>query len=226
MAGAIQKESTKQTMSENQQYFDSRLKFDRKRNILWSTLCKYFFSRYISRDSTVLDLGAGWCDFINNIQCKKKIAVDKWEGVSECANDDVEVHINSVDQMPYIHSSSVDIVFASNLVEHLTRDELRSMIQESKRILKVGGFIILLQPNFRYSYKNYFDDFTHVSIWTDIGLKNFMESMGWKSIVHKNKFLPLTIKSRFPVSSLLIRLYLKSPFKPFSGQMLLIFEKN
>jgi SAM-dependent methyltransferase len=213
-------------MNENDQYFNSRLAFDQKRNILWSTLCKYFFSKYVPRDATVLDLGAGWCDFINNIECKKKIAIDQWEGIYECANDDVEVHNKSVVQMPYLETSSVDVVFASNLVEHLNREELKSMVQECGRILKSGGLIILLQPNFRDSYRHYFDDYTHVSIWTDIGIKTFMESFGWESVVHKGKFLPLTIKSRFPVSSFLIRMYLKSPFKPLSGQMLLIFQNK
>jgi len=213
-------------MNENEQYFNSRLKFDKKRKVLWSTLCKYYFSNYISKESTVLELGAGWCDFINNIDCKKRIAVDQWTGLTQCANDDVEVHVNSVTKMPFLDSESVDIVFASNLVEHLTRDEFKSMIQECERILKSGGRIILLQPNFRYSYKNYFDDYTHISIWTDIGIMNYMESLGWESILHMGKFLPLTVKSRLPVSKLLIRAYLKSPLKPFGGQMLLIFKKR
>ena len=213
-------------MNENEQYFNSRLKFDKKRKVLWSTLCKYYFSNYISKESTVLELGAGWCDFINNIDCKRKIAVDQWSGVAECANDDVEVYVKSVTQMPFLDSKSVDIVFASNLVEHLNRDEFKSMIQECERVLKSGGLMILLQPNFRYSFKYYFDDYTHVSIWTDIGIMTYMESLGWESVLRIGKFLPLTVKSKLPVSKLLIKAYLKSPIKLFGGQMLLVFKKK
>ena len=213
-------------MNENEQYFNSRLKFDKKRKVLWSTLCKYYFSNYISKESTVLELGAGWCDFINNIDCKRKIAVDQWSGVAECANDDVEVYVKSVTQMPFLDSKSVDIVFASNLVEHLNRDEFKSMIQECERVLKSGGLMILLQPNFRYSFKYYFEDYTHVSIWTDIGIMTYMESLGWESVLRIGKFLPLTVKSKLPVSKLLIKAYLKSPIKLFGGQMLLVFKKK
>lgn len=38
---------------------------------IWEVLCKHFFQEYVSPNDTVLDLGAGYCDFINNIQCGK-----------------------------------------------------------------------------------------------------------------------------------------------------------
>ena len=37
----------------------------------------------------------------------------------------------------------------------------------------------------------------------------------------RSRFLPLTVKSRLPVSPLLIRAYLASPVKPMGKQMLL-----
>ena len=213
-------------MNESEQYFNSRLKFDKKRQVLWSTLCKYYFSYYISKESTVLELGAGWCDFINNIDCEKKIAVDLWPGISMSADKDVEVYINSVTSMPFLKSNSVDVAFASNLVEHLNHNDFKLMLKECERILKSNGLLILLQPNFKYSYKSYFDDYTHVSIWTDIGITTFLKSIGWEVILNRPKFLPLTVKSKFPVSKFLIRSYLRFPIKFFSGQMLVILKNN
>ena len=35
---------------------------------LWSTLCDAHFQRYIPAGATVLDIGAGYCDFINHIR--------------------------------------------------------------------------------------------------------------------------------------------------------------
>jgi ubiquinone/menaquinone biosynthesis C-methylase UbiE len=213
-------------MNENEQYFNSRLKFDKKRKVLWSTLCKYYFSKYISKENTVLELGAGWCDFINNIDCKEKIAVDLWPGISLSAEDNVEVYINSVTSMPFLKSNSVDVAFASNLVEHLNRFDFKLMLEECERILRPNGLLILLQPNFKYSYKSYFDDYTHVSIWTDVSITTFLKSIGWEVVLNKPKFLPLTVKSKFPVSKFLIRYYLIFPIKFFSGQMLVIFKKD
>ena len=72
-----------------------------------------------------------------------------------------------------------DVVFASNLVEHLDRDAVDRLVDESHRVLAPGGRLILLQPNFRLAPGRYFDDYTHVSIWTDQSLGDFLRSRGW-----------------------------------------------
>jgi hypothetical protein len=33
---------------------------------------KYYFSKIIDLNANVLELGAGYCDFINNVKAKKK----------------------------------------------------------------------------------------------------------------------------------------------------------
>jgi SAM-dependent methyltransferase len=172
-----------------------------------------------------LELGAGWCSFINNVEAPKRIAVDIWSGFVDHGNKGVECHVGSVLDLSFVEPGSVDVVFASNLVEHLTRDEFAVMLNECQRILTPEGRLILLQPNFRLCSNRYFDDFTHVSIWSDISLCDYLESLGWLIQVSHAGFLPLTIKSRLPVSPLLIRAYLSSPFKPFAGQMLVVAQK-
>ena len=37
---------------------------------LWRTLCEAFFRRYVPADGTVLDVGAGYCDFINHVRAR------------------------------------------------------------------------------------------------------------------------------------------------------------
>ena len=81
--------------------------------------------------------------------------------------------------------------------------------------------MVILQPNFRYAFREYFDDFTHKTIYTDVGLADYLRAQGLEVTLVKPKFLPLSIKSRFPVSSLLIRAYLLSPFK-YQGKQMLI----
>jgi hypothetical protein len=46
------------------------------RNALWKVLCDRWFSRFIGPEMTVVDLVAGACEFINNIRCGPKIAID------------------------------------------------------------------------------------------------------------------------------------------------------
>lgn len=212
--------------SDNSQddYFDTRLGFDKKRKILWSTLWKYFFSKEFSQSDTVLELGAGWCDFINTVDAKRKIAIDLWDGVLTSANHDVEAYVSSATSMSFLESKSINGIFASNLVEHLDRDQFNELLTESSRLLVENGKLLLLQPNYRLCSEKYFDDYTHISIWSDVSLSDYLMSQGWRINKIHPKFLPLTVKSRFPVLPLLIRIYLRSPWKPMAGQMLIIAE--
>lgn len=207
-------------------YFASRLAFDRKRVVLWSTLWDHALSRIFAGGTSLLEIGAGWCDFINNATSARRIAVDVWPGVVEAAAPGVEAHVGSADDLGFLDAESVDGVFASNLVEHLTHDQFDAMLRECDRVLVPGGRIALVQPNFRLAYKRYFDDFTHVSMWSEVSLADFFRSRGWEIERVQAKFMPLSVKSRLPVSRLLIRAYLASPVKPLAGQMLVVARKK
>ena len=60
----------------------------------------------------------------------------------------------------------------------------------------------MLQPNYRYAYREYFDDYTHVAVYSHISLADFLVANGWEVIEVQPRFLPLTVKSRLPVSQL------------------------
>jgi hypothetical protein len=53
-------------------------------------------------------------------------------------------------------------------------------------------------------------------------MTTFLEANGFQIEQVQAKFLPLTVKSKLPTSSLLIRLYLRLPIKPLAGQMLIV----
>src|ERR1039458_8598449 len=46
------------------------------RNPVWRTIIAAYFSRFIGPNQTVLDLGCGYGQFINNLRCGKKLAMD------------------------------------------------------------------------------------------------------------------------------------------------------
>jgi SAM-dependent methyltransferase len=118
-----------------------------------------------------------------------------------------------------------DVVFASNLVEHLDRDAATRLVDESRRVLAPGGRLILLQPNFRLAPGRYFDDYTHVSIWTDQSLGDFLRARGWTLEAVHARFLPLTLRSRGAGLTFLVPWYLRSPVKPLAGQMLVVARR-
>lgn len=209
-------------------YYKSRYTFDPKRNIVWKEIVR-FFDLYIKNAETVLDLGAGYCDFINNVSATKKYAADISPELSNYAEKEV-IQINRTGWDFYeIPNESVDVVHASNFLEHFTDENLEKIMKEVKRILKKGGKLILMQPNYRYSYKTYFDDPTHKKVFSDTALESFLISHDFEIIKKMPKFLPFSLKSRpsiIPLSPLLVRAYIHSPWKPFAGQMLFITKKK
>lgn len=209
----------------NNKYHCTRFVYDKRRVVLWKALYDYFLKDLINDDFTVLELGAGYCDFINQVKCRKKIAVDAWEGFSAYANEDVITKVCSVQKIDFIEDSSIDFVFASNLFEHLSQEEMFATLSILRKKMKSKATINIIQPNYKYSYKEYFDDFTHKSIYTENSLADLLESQGFSVIEKRGRFLPLSIKSRFPIFPILIKLYLKSPFKLMAKQMFIRAEK-
>ncbi len=202
-------------------YHETRLAHDPRRDVLWKTLCGAFFQRLVPPDGCVLELGAGYGNFINHIRSARRIALDRWEGMLQYLEPGVEGHCGDVTDLQAIAPRSVDFVFASNLFEHVPQADFATVLDQLRDKLKPGGTLNILQPNYRFAYREYFDDYTHVAVYSDRSLADFLASRGYRVIDCRPRFLPLTVKSALPVSPLLIRLYLALPFKPLGKQMLI-----
>jgi ubiquinone/menaquinone biosynthesis C-methylase UbiE len=200
-------------------YFQTRFTHDTRRDVLWRTLWQHHFSKFISEGDCVLELGAGYGHFINHVTAKRRIAVDSWDGFLQHLQSGVEGRVGNVTDLSFLEPSSVDFVFASNLFEHISQDDFASVLCQLKRIMTGRGTLNVLQPNYYYAYREYFDDYTHRTVYTHTSMVDFLQAHGYRVIECQPRFLPLTLKSRLPVSPLLIRLYLSSPWKPAGKQM-------
>lgn len=200
-----------------------------QKNKIWSVLCSVFFQRYIAADSIVLDIGAGYCEFINNIKCKEKYAVDLNEEVAEFADPDVKVFKSPSTNLYFLSDNTVDTVFVSNFFEHLkTREEIIKTLSEIYRVLKKGGSIIILQPNIRYLSKYYWDFFDHHIPLSDKSMVEALQMAGFKIECVLPRFLPYTTKSKIPQRPFLVRIYLNIPllWKVMGKQMFILGRKN
>jgi len=202
-------------------YHDTRFTYDPRRDVLWKTLCESHFQGLIPADACVLELGAGYGHFISHIRCARRIAVDQWPGFVRHVQPPVEARVGSAADLGWLEDRSVDFVFASNLFEHLTQADFALVLAQLRRTLKRDGTLNILQPNYFYAYREYFDDFTHVTVYSHESLTDFLAAHGFTVFERHPRFLPLTVKSALPVSPALIRLYLKLPFKPMGKQMFL-----
>lgn len=202
-------------------YHETRFQHDPRRRRLWQTLVDSVFQKEIPPDAVVLELGAGYGEFINSVKARRRIAVDIWPGMLTHLDKGVEGLVTPVTKLEGIEDNSVDYAFSSNCFEHITQADLVDCLGQLRSKLKPGARLTIVQPNFKYCYRDYFDDYTHISVYTAQGLSDLLAANGFRVVRRLPRFLPLTIKSRIPVHPLLIRLYLMSPFKPMAGQMLI-----
>ncbi|HEX8447279.1 MAG TPA: class I SAM-dependent methyltransferase [Sphingomonas sp.] len=203
-------------------YHGSRLREDVRRGAVWRALWKYYFRHHISPADTVLDLGAGYGDFINSVSAGRRLAIDQWPGLADHVAPGVETVIGPVSDLSAIPDGSVDYAFASNLFEHLPQTDMAVVLRALQDKLTTRGMLTILQPNYRYAYREYFDDYTHVAIYSHISLADMLSAHGWEVLEIHPRFLPLSLKSRLPTWAWLVGAYLRSPVKPMGKQMLMV----
>lgn len=102
-----------------------------------------------------------------------------------------------------------DIVFSKSFVEHL--ENPMPYFGEAKRVLKPGGILITMVPDWESCYKIYFDDVTHKTPFTAVTLEDCYRMVGLANI-HIEKFRQLPLVWRFPIVNLLCGLI--SPLVP------------
>jgi SAM-dependent methyltransferase len=205
-------------------YFRTRFVPDARREALWRHL-NAWLRQFIPADAAVLELGAGYCYFINGVSGRRRAAIDLGPQVTACAAPGVEAHQgDAIAVLRTLPSASFDFVFASNFFEHFEWPQLFAMIAEIRRVLTPRGRLALIQPNFRLAPRRYFDDYTHRTIHTDVSLHDWLESEGFRVIKAVPRFMPLTVKSAGGGLTWLVPLYLRLPWRPFAGQMFILAE--
>lgn len=180
---------------------------------VWSVLTKQFFQRWIPTDATVLDLGCGYGEFINQIKASRKLAMDLNPDVPKYLDDNVEFIRQDCSARWSVPSDSLDIVFTSNFFEHLLdKPHLTQTLHQVVRCLKPGGRLIAMGPNIRYLPGIYWDFYDHHIILTEASLGEAMEMAGFEIAYVKARFLPYTIVNvrRYPLW--MVRLYLALPW--------------
>lgn len=179
------------------------------RRQMWDVLCREFFQAWIPTQATVVELGAGYGEFINHITAARKIAVDLNPDTRIHANPDVEVCIRATDHIPEVADGTADVVFASNFLEHLTREDILATLREARRMLKPGGRFLILQPNIRYCKEDYWQFFDHITPLCERSLTEALEMTGFDVPHIVGRFLPYTTQGRLPNSVALLKVYLR-----------------
>jgi SAM-dependent methyltransferase len=198
------------------------------RDDVWKVLTADFFQRLISPDATVLDLGCGWGEFVNNIAAAKKYGMDLNPESRDRLGSDVELLEQDASRDWPLTANCLDCVFTSNFFEHLrTKDDLRRTVEQIYRCLRPGGQLICIGPNIRCVPGSYWDFWDHYLPLTERSLGGMLELLGFQIERRVARFLPYQMSGRRPAPLPLLRLYLRLPFVwPIVGRQFLVIARK
>jgi SAM-dependent methyltransferase len=183
------------------------------RNRVWRMLTAEFFPRWIGGHDTVLDLGCGWGEFINNIRAGKKLAMDLNADAKKHLQPEIEFLRQDCAAPWAVADDSLDVVFTSNFFEHLpNKQALSDTLRQAFRSLRPGGRLIAMGPNIKYLGGAYWDFFDHHVSLTDASLREALEIEGFVVDTAIARFLPYTLVNAPEYPLVLLRLYLACPW--------------
>jgi len=198
------------------------------RNAVWHVLIDSFFQRYVSPSATVLDLGCGYGQFINQVRCTQKLAMDLNPKAADYLAGDVRLLQQDCSSPWPLEDASLDVVFTSNFFEHLpTKAALAATVAHIFRCLRPGGILIAMGPNIRYINGAYWDFWDHHLALTHLSLGELLEVSGFRVQRSEERFLPYTMVGKRRSPTFAIALYLRLPFlwRFFGHQFLVIATK-
>lgn len=195
---------------------------------VWEMLTRDFFSRWIPSSSTVLDLGCGWGEFINQIAAARKYGMDLNPDSPSKLSQEVTFLHQDCSRQWQLPDNHLDAVFTSNFFEHLPdKTSLARTLVQAFRCLKPGGCLICLGPNIKYLGGRYWDFWDHYLPLTELALQEGCELTGFKTEQVTARFLPYSMSQGFTPPLAFSQLYLKLPFlwRFFGKQFLVIMRK-
>jgi SAM-dependent methyltransferase len=200
-----------------------------RRNAVWKVLCGAWFDRYIPEGARVLEVGAGYCEFINNCRAGARFAVDLNPETRLHASADVVVHeIGAESLSRVVAPGSIDVAFMSNFLEHCrTRDQVLDVLREVRQVLRPQGKVLILGPNFSACAREYYDYFDHHLPLTERAVVEALGLADLEAIEVRPRTLPFSFKSKLPSWPWLVRAYLRMSWawRFFGAQFFVVGRK-
>lgn len=120
-------------------------------------LAQYFVNRFhLAKGMKLLDNGCGRGEFLHAFS-KCGLITTGTDMSDYCPN--VQIVDLEVERLPF-DDESFDVVFSKSVLEHISNME--HYMAEMKRVLKQGGVIIIMVPDWNTQHKIFFNDPTHI----------------------------------------------------------------
>lgn len=178
-------------------------------------LANYLFNRFaMKQGDTLLDIGCGRGDFTKGFKDigLEVSGIDRERGDSEMLQG-IDIRIQEdleQDRFPF-EDNRFDVVFSKSVIEHIQNPD--SFMKEQLRVLKPGGRIICMTPDWHSQMFIFYDDYTHVHPYTCKGLQELFAMHGFKES-EAELFYQLPIIWKYPWLKIVSRiLQLLGPVK-------------
>lgn len=193
-------------------------------------LCSYLFETFgMQVGQKFLESGCGRGEFLAEFQNLglECYGVDLSEHAgSLCPTAEMKTKVDLENHTWPYPDNYFDVVYNKSVLEHMRNPD--KFLKEARRVLKPGGKILCLLPDWESNYKMYFDDFTHRSPFTSVGLKDIYMITDFSNIkVYKFRQLPIVWK--YPIINVfcamispLIPVRTKNKFLRWSRELMLI----
>jgi len=180
------------------------------RAAVWSEIA-VFVHAAMGAPERLLDPAAGRGELINAMPSRERWAVDRVAYADGTFDAGVRLVVADVldAELP---ADYFDGVFVSNFLEHLpSQAAVPTFLERMRAVLRPGGRIAVMGPNFRYCAKEYFDMADHTVVLTHRAVAEHLYAAGFEPERIEPRFLPYSFTGRLPLSPRLTRAYLRTP---------------
>ncbi|MBF0380660.1 MAG: class I SAM-dependent methyltransferase [Magnetococcales bacterium] len=166
-------------------------------------LTKYLVQRYdIADGQNILDIGCGRGEFLRGFMLcgLQGFGVDRSTAAQQLCPD-AQLAVADIEnaKLPY-EDNFFDVVFSKSVIEHFYYPD--NFMQEIFRVLKPGGLVITMCPDWEANMRIYFEDYTHRTPFTITSLRDIQLINGFEN-VECEFFRQLPILWRYPLMLIL-----------------------
>lgn len=127
------------------------------------------------------------------------------------------------DRLPF-PDNHFDLVFTKSVIEHIHKPF--HYLKEMQRVLKPGGRIIVMVPDWQSCMYIFYDDCTHVQPYTVTSVRDTLKMMGFQT-VSSEIFYQLPCVWKYPLIKLLCKiLQLLGPVKKIYKNKFMRFSRE
>lgn len=165
-------------------YGEATLEGIKKQFPVW----KKYFGRFLpeNKDVKILDIGCGnggFVYFLRNLDFENAQGVDISKEQVELAHKLGIKNVTQYDVKEFLSGQvgAYDVIFARDLIEHFTKDEIIELLETVYKALKTDGLFVVQAPNGEalFSGRLRYGDFTHEMVFTRSSLNQILKATGF-----------------------------------------------